>query len=497
MSKLFITLALSFCLSAQYASVDSSYRSAERKANAEVDAAFSNPFDQDGKIIAEIWGTIYIKNRPLRDSVLALKGKRITKDKFNDVKEKIETKGKYKYALKVALYPLKGDSVRIEIDPDRRSRRRSNYNNTYYSYSSYNSSDKADGDSYGISYEFDWMGELLEDNIAGDVFQIGVRGEMEHNYVRLFAGVEYMSGVGPIRFRIGSGLVKHGVFQLNYSNGEGGGQWQSSLGRLNPNLRLTPLHVIGQLSPHNAVGKMDILLKDHALRFSYTIDNVKSAFGDTLFYSEKKQMYGVRGEYTMNYLDNSRYPISGFYLNGQYQSVYMKDKTDDVPYLLGNDYATPLYQRGSYNNSVYAAAHALIKYNTNSAIHLGASAVVQKFNMSNFDHSAPLALGSIGFSEQNLQYVTAQIGLRKRFDHDAILEISYGRNLMTLKKNIEAEIEDSFLEVRLNSDAMEYKFMYIFDRKVDNPNNLVDIESLIHHKTGMIFSIGMSLGSLY
>lgn len=488
MSKLLITLFCLAAMQAQYKNVDE-------------DRIFADGFHQDGsKIVAEIWGTIYIKNRPLRDSVLALKGKRITKAEFTDVKENIEKNGKYKYALKVALFPLKGDSVRIEIDPDRRSRRPRNYSSRKYNYN-YNYSydydyDQSDYDDYGIAYDFDWMGELLEDNREGDVFQIGARGEAEHNYVRLFAGVEYMSGAGAMRFRIGSGLVKHGVFQLNYSNGEDGSAWQSSLGRLNPNLRLTPLHVIGQLSPHNAIGKLDLLLKNHTLRMSYTIDNVRSAFGDTLMFNEKKQMYGVRGEYTMNYLDNSRYPISGVYLNAQYQSVYVKDKTDDVPYLLGNDYATPLYQRGTYNNSIFASAQALIKYNSNSAIHLGAQAVTQKFNTSNFDLAAPVPLGTIGFSEQNVDFVMAQIGLRKRFDDDAILQISFGRNLMTFKKALEGEIEDSFLEVRMNSNTMEYKFMYIFDRKVDNPNNVVNFENLMHHKTGMVFSIGMSLGSL-
>ncbi len=459
-----------------------------------LDAVFNQ---DDSKIVAEIWGTIYIKNRELRDSVQALIGKRLTRVAFDDLKTNIEENGQYKYNLKVSLYPLQGDSVRVEIDPDRKSRLYTNRSRDYYDDYDNDYSYESDGEIYSIGYDFDWMIEVLEDHSAGDLFQIGARGESEHNFVRLFAGIEYASGFGPIRIRLGSGIVKHGVFQFNYSNGEGSSQWQSSLGRLNPNLRLTPLHVIGQLTPHYAIGKLDILAEHHTLRFNYTIDQEHSSFADTLHYKEKKQKYGFRGEYTLSYLDNARYPISGVYFNGQYQSVYVKDKTTDVPYEIGNDYAMSLYNRGTYNNTMYGNAQFLIKYNYNSALRLGVQGVYQEFDMSKFNREAPVAIGSIGFSKQELQFLTATASIRKRFDDDSTLEFTYGQNHLRLLRNIDGKIQDSFLEVRIDSSAMEYKFMYIFDRKIDNPTNVLDIEKYMHHDVGMVFSVGVSLGSLY
>lgn len=460
-------------------------------------------FQEDSLKIVEVWGVFRIKDEAARDSVRSFEGKWITKTQFEALKEFIVDKAKRRgREVEVRIYRLEGNNVRLEIERRYRISDRRDWDDDDWdpNWDWDDNDDEGEGEAYGVGYLLDIMIPLSESD-EDDVIAIGYRAEFEHNFYRGFFGIEYQVNFDDaLQFRLGSGFTQQGVFMFNYAfsdDDDSGGLAKLSYGELTRYLRLTPQHIHGQTYINTAIGKLDVLMNHHALRLSYGFQDKDNAFKDTLGISDEQQMDGFSAEYSMTYLDNINYPLSGVYLNLKYQTNYFKEKIDRVPYDMGNEFATGLLRKGNKMESAFANLHVLIPFKETTALHFGGQAVMQEFNTSNFTLENPVAVDRLQLNPQKQLMWTATAAIRQRFDEDEILSLGFGHNQIKFEDTIVGEIKDQFIEFSYNSDALEIKYTYIFNREVDNPNNIADFERLIHHDTGMFFSIGMSLGSLY
>jgi hypothetical protein len=496
---IFIGLTL-LCVNAQRLSFSAGYSDKE----SDTQSLLSDT--TKSKKLVSITGTIYIKNRELRDSINGLVGQTLSKEQFELLKENIIENANYKYNLNVYLSPTgnsEDNTVQLEIEPASRvsiSKIRTGNRKIYRGVNFDDGKDYA----WGNSYEFDdLMFSLDEEANEADRFNIGYRLENEHMYIRSFLGLEYALEVSKENvYRFGTGVLQEGVWQVNYSNGANGSAWRMSRGELTQNLLLTPQHIAGQMPLDFSIIYFSALYSNHAFRFNYSLDNTKSALQDTLRINDSKLQNAYKFEYTMSYLDDNIYPISGAYLNAKYIINEIPEKNPNMtnlPYKVGNDYASDLLNKGSNAKTLFINSQNLINFTGNSAIQIGGQYVKQEFDVSDFDYANPKAVADLGFNTQERSMYRLNVGLRKRTGEENFLLIQYGMNHMELKGNISGTVDDKFIEARYVFTGIELKYAYIFSQKSKNNNDLADntFNKHIHHSNGFLVSIGLALGTLY
>ncbi|MCB0278271.1 MAG: hypothetical protein KDD94_02125 [Calditrichaeota bacterium] len=451
------------------------------------------------KLITEISGLVYIKNIPLRERVQALQGEKISREEFERLKREIEENHQYRYALNVSLYPINDTDVRLEIERDRN---RSNSHNTrrYWGISEDDWDDwdfdvkfNSDREGYGATYLFDGLMINLADDY-NDRLQFGYSAEFEHNFYRGFFGLRYEITYPESKLRFGLGLLSQGIFQFNYTNGPDRALATMSRGRWNPNIRLTPQHIMGQLYLDKSIIHGEYITNVSSFRLNFAFQRSESFIADSLLTSNDENLLGYQFEYSLNLLDDNRYPLKGLYFNTKYAYNRMNREAENEPYRTGNKYSNSLINFGSYNWAAFAHLEGLLPIGRSTALQLGAQGIYQQFDVYNKAASDPVN-GVFDFDQQKRTMYTVSLGLRKQTDDKSMFSINYGFNNTKLEGFYSPDW--NFLEARYYSSTFEIRYTYIFDQKINNASAIPGIREWVHHSNGSFLTVGISLGSLY
>jgi hypothetical protein len=454
------------------------------------------------KKIKELEGAVYIKNLKLRRKLLSLVGSEITEEEFAKLKKEIEDNHQYRSEIKVVVYPLTESDLRIEISPrDRRFRlkkKHSNWNKDWEDeWDDFDfDTDYANEETLGVTYALnDFMFNLRESE--NDGFAIGYSGESEHNFYRGLFGIRYsMMFSEDALLRLGSGLYSQGIFQFDWSKGEDGNEATMSNGRLNPNVQVNPQHIIGMQLPQLSIVHAEFLSDHHMLRANLGFMKSDPLFGDSLALDNKEANINSYGfSYSLQYLDNKRFPMNGVYSNFMYQYNELRNPEKNRPYQLGNRYRLDGYSTGNYNLSYYAGLTAMYEHLKGAAIQVNSQYVYQKYNQSNYDGSFKQSLSSISLLDNELTFSMFSIGLRQKLGSKSLLLISYGQKHGKQTGFQEADWKSNFIEAMYHSLGFHFKYTYVFNNDI-NDNGLSYINRFYKNE-GAYFSIGISFGSLF
>jgi len=443
--------------------------------------------------IKEVWGSIFIKDKALRDSVKNLVGTRITKEGFERLRERIETGHKNRRPLEVYLFPLKKEYARIEIEKSYRKRSRRHRDNDDWdedSFTFFNSPSDEDFD-----YDNGTARILFPISHHGkDEILVGGEWSFEQNFFRGFLGVrfEHLADNGNI-FRIGAGQYKEGVFQANYSHSDQGSFWNMSRGRWNPNVMLTPQHIIGQNYLDFSILHAEYLTEHHAFRIHHGFKKEHSAVPDSID-NTKANVYGLKFDYSFAHLDNNTLPLSGVYLNLKSQFLKVSDDNTMFPYRLTNSYDSYFKRFSTYNNSYFANVHVLAKISENNAIHFSGQGVYEKFNSSDF---AEGLLSYSAFQTQERFMISPKVSLRHLMSNSSLIELSAGYNQTKLLGKYSGDWNEYYFEAKVVFGSIfEVRYTYIYNQEINNPTKLLFINDLVHNQEGTLLSIGFNIGSL-
>ena len=439
---------------------------------------------------------MYIKDKALKDSVRSLVDSELTKSQFEELKNRIETGHKNRYDIIVSIYPLKGNYARIEIERERRrSKRRYNWRNydNWDDFTWFESPDDTDFDYDNGTSRF-----LFPISRNGrDQVLVGAEMSFEQNFYRGFAGIrfEHFSEAGSI-FRIGAGTYKEGVFQLSYTTSDEGSLLTMSRGRWNKNLHITPAHIIGQNFLDFSAAHVEYLTENHGFRVNFGYKKEKSSLPDSV-HSEKANIYGLKADYSLAYLDDNTLPMSGVYFNAKGQKLMVDSDFDDTPFNLTNKYTNWFKKYGTYNNSVYGNLHVLLPITKNNSLHVSAQAVKEEFDIANYNKSLTSVPTLINFSKQERSMFSPKVGLRHSMGESSILELTGGYNKTELKGLYNADWEEYYIEGKIISGGIfEIKYTYTFNQSINVHQGSDFIPSLVHNTEGAVLTLGFNIGSL-
>ena len=453
------------------------------------------------KTIRELEGAVYIKNLKLRRKLLDLVGSKITENDFKELKKEIELNHQYRRDVKVIIYPLNDDDLRIEISPERsrsRFKKRKSWKDEWdedwgdLDFDTDYSNEKE----LGLTYSFNsFMFNLRE--TKNDGFAIGYSAESEHNFFRGLFGIRYTMSFSEFsKLRLGSGIYSQGMFQFDWSKGEDGAEATMSNGRLNPNLQVNPIHIIGMQLPQVSIVHTEFLSDHHMIRANLGFMKSDPLFSDSLgLESDEVNINSYGFSYSLQYLDNRRFPMNGIYTNFMYQYNEVRNADKNRPYKLGNDYRVNGYSTGNYNLSYYAGITAIIEHLDGAAIQINGQYLEQKYNQSNYDGSFKQSVNSIALFENKLKFGMVSLGLRQKLGSKSVLLISYGQKHGKQEGFQSASWKSNFIEAMYHSLGFQFKYTYVFNNDISN-NNLSYIDRF-YKSEGAYFSVGISFGSLF